>query len=507
MAVPSYTDNGDIAAPATSPLESALAIVRTSGDNALNLLARVFSRPGKLLAAQGNTIIHGWIVRPAGKGDGNSYTETGNEKIDEVLVSVYRAPKSYTGENGADISCHGGIATVRAIMETLKTAGFRDALPGEFTFRAFMHGKLDLTRSESVMELVSAKTEKAREHAVSRLEGKLEKEIQAVKDGLVTVLASAELFLDYSEDEAYAGGGVSDEEAGCLPERLLLEDSLDRLRSLSRSYHRERLYQEGALTVIAGRPNAGKSSLFNLLLGEDRAIVSSIPGTTRDWIEAWVSIEDIPIRLVDTAGLRDPLDIIENIGIERSRALLEKADLILYLIEGTEGFTVEDRAFLQKFSHTQAEIKFPADNRLDIPAQSSSPLIVLWNKADLSPLPRMEVEFTIQEISARTGQGLEGLVSAIAAVLEDGSGAAAIQDRWSGQSAGSSSPGTVRQKDLIDQSIRVLEESLGLADSGGSLDIITPLIRDAVNYLGEITGEVSPADILEAMFSRFCIGK
>jgi tRNA modification GTPase len=430
--------------------------------------------------------------------------KTCDEKIDEVLVSVYRAPKSYTGEDSADISCHGGIAAVRAIMDTLKAAGFRDALPGEFTFRAFMHGKLDLTRSESVMELVCAKTEKAREHAVSRLEGQLAREIKAIKEELITVLASAEIFLDYSEDEACAGG-TSDEEAGRLPQRWRLEDSLNRLRSLSRLYRRERLYQEGALTVIAGRPNAGKSSLFNLLLREDRAIVSSIPGTTRDWIEAWVSIEGIPIRLVDTAGLRVPLDILENMGIERSRTLLEKADLILYLIDGAEGFTAEDRAFLHTF-HSSAEAhRKPSDSGVRNPPDP--PLIVLWNKADLNPQPQPGFTFALQGISAKTGQGLDGLVSAIAAALEDNFGATETQNGWTGQSAGSSAPGTARQKELVDRSIGALEESLNLADSGGSLDIITPLIREAVNYLGEITGEVSTADILEAMFSRFCVGK
>jgi tRNA modification GTPase len=356
------------------------------------------------------------------------------------------------------------------------------------------------------MELVSAKTERAREHAVSRLEGKLEREIQVIKEDMIRVLASAELFLDYSEDEAYAGGNTSDEEAGHLPERRRLEDSLDRLRSLSRLYRRERLYQEGALAVITGRPNAGKSSLFNLFLGEDRAIVSGIPGTTRDWIEAWVSIEGIPIRLVDTAGLRDPagVNILENIGIERSWALLERADLILYLIDGAEGFTAEDKAFLQSlYSGTATEMK-PSNGQSDL-SQLRVPLIVLWNKADLKPLPHMELGFAVREISAITGQGLEGLMSVIAAGLEDNCGAAETQSAWTGR--GSSAPGTVRQKDLIDQSISVLEESLSLADNGGSLDIITPLIREAVNYLGEITGEVSTADILEAMFSRFCVGK
>ncbi|MDR0377975.1 MAG: tRNA uridine-5-carboxymethylaminomethyl(34) synthesis GTPase MnmE, partial [Spirochaetaceae bacterium] len=327
-APPSYGDTSPIAAIATPLGESALAVIRTSGPRAVDLLAAVFSRPEALRGAPGGTTVHGWILE-AGAG-----TTGKAARIDEAVLSVYRAPRSYTGEESVDISCHGGTAPAPAVMRVLRAAGFRDSLPGEFTFRAFMNGKLDLTRAESVMELVSAKTETSREHAVRRLSGVLEAEIQTVKGLLVRALTGIELLLDYPEDEADPAGAPAD-----LP---LIEEALARLRALAASYRRERLYRDGALTVIAGRPNAGKSSLFNLLLREERSIVTSVPGTTRDWIEAWIAVDGVPIRLADTAGLHDTDDPVERLGMERSRKLLAGADLALYLIDGGAGFTEED---------------------------------------------------------------------------------------------------------------------------------------------------------------------
>jgi tRNA modification GTPase len=477
MSAYDYGDTAPMAAHATLLGESALAIIRTSGENSIETLAGVFSRPKKLLEAPGNSIVHGWITGPGG------------EKIDEVLVSVYRGPRTYTGEDGADISCHGGIAAAKGVMTALHGAGFRNSLPGEFTFRAFMNGKLDLTQAESVMELVSAKTGLGREHAVRRLAGALGEEISGIKEMMVQVLAGVELYLDYSEDDglSLAGdnpnteGRDSLEAAGLLPDRPLAEAALTRLRTLAGSYRRERLYAEGALAVIAGRPNAGKSSLFNLLLKEDRSIVTDIPGTTRDWIEALVSIEGIPVRIADTAGLHDSQDPVERIGIARSRELLDAADSILYIIDGAQGITAEDRDFLA-----------------DLP--EGKPVIVLWNKADLAAPPETPMP-ALRPISAKTGAGIPELTRELAACLEQAAGGG---EQPADSSAGIGAP---RQKELIDQAVAALEEALALADRRDPLDIIAPLLREGVNALGEITGEVSTADILETMFSRFCIGK
>ena len=468
----SYGDEAPIAALATVPGVSALALIRTSGKNALDLLSRVFSRPQAIREAPGNTLVHGWIINPAIEKGEKEKKEKG-EKIDDVLVSVYRAPRSYTGEDGADISCHGGTATVKALLRVLHGAGFRGALPGEFTFRAFINGKLDLTQAEAVMELVSAKTDGARGRAVSRLAGSLEKELGEIKRLLARVLAGVELRLDYAEDE------LEDEDAEHLPERSKAEEALGRLNVLARSYRRERLYQEGALVVIAGKPNAGKSSLFNRLLNEERAIVAETPGTTRDWIEGWISLEGVPIRLADTAGLRDSRDRIEENGVSRTRELLSRADGVLYLIDGTRGIAPEDAAFL-------AEPPGPAG------------VIGVWNKIDAAPLlPRR----SLVGISAKTGQGIEELTRALMTQITS------FPSILHGQEQEPPGIATERQKACIDAAAAHIAEGLALADTYAPLDLMAPLFREGINALGEITGQVSTAEILEVMFGAFCVGK
>jgi len=491
MTKPDYGDKDPIAALATTLGESAIAIIRTSGANsggksAIDLLAEIFSRPEALLAAPGNTVVHGWIVEPCSK-----------KKLDEVLVSVYRAPHSYTGEDSAEISCHGGIAAVKAVLAALKKAGFREALKGEFTFRAFMNGKLDLTKAESVMELVAAKTGRGREQAVRRLSGVLEREITSIKEMLVEVLAASEIYLDYSEDEFLS---PDEESEGALPNKALAENAAGRLKVLSELWNRERIYAEGALAVLAGLPNAGKSSLFNHLIREDRSIVTDVPGTTRDWIEAIISLDDIPLRLADTAGLRKiannapdmkEIDEAERLGVERSMELLEKADLVLYVVDGVKGFTVEDRDFIARRGETQIE----------------KPLVLIWNKADLakpSAFPDEKAQFL--PVSAKTGEGIPELLRLMAGLLEKSS-PSSLSASTEDQLLEAAGPGSIRQKELIGLALGEIEEALALARQGESLDLIAPLIRSAVNALGEITGEVSNADILRVMFSRFCVGK
>ena len=472
----SYGDDSPIAAFATTPGNSALTLIRCSGKGSIELASSVFAaartknnslqeNKSPLATAPGNTVIHGWIV------------SNKNEKIDDVLVSIFRSPKSYTGQDSLDICCHGGAVAGRSVMEALKQAGFRDALPGEFTFRAFMNGKLDLTKAESVMELVSAKTETSRRHAVSRLSGSLHNEIDGIKKLLVDVLAAAEIFLDYSEDEISAD---AEEAEGKLPKKDTALEALARLKKLSASWQLERVYQEGLTVVIAGCPNSGKSSLFNALLKEDRSIVTEIPGTTRDWIEAWVTIEGIPIRLIDTAGLRETGDSVEKIGVERSRKLLEESDIVLYLIDGSRGLTAEDKVFIANLGKH----------------------IIIWNKCDIAPLPeslRVSGQIPIS-VSAKTG---EGLVELYAAIISE----AGIKDLQLHDDPSSATLGTIRQKNLVDAACASLEEALTLSDNDEPLDIIAPLLKDTVNSLGEITGEVSTADLLEKMFSNFCVGK
>ncbi|MDR2792674.1 MAG: tRNA uridine-5-carboxymethylaminomethyl(34) synthesis GTPase MnmE [Treponema sp.] len=459
-----YGEDSPIAALATPSGQGALAIVRTSGKDAVDRLASCFSAPRKLRTAPGNTVVYGWIL---GKN---------RSRVDETLVSVFRAPKSYTGEDAADISCHGGYAVAQAVLETLHDAGFRDALPGEFTFRAFMNNKIDLTRAESVKEIVSAKSGKAHSGAIRRLSGGLEAEIRSIKEKLVRVLAGAELFLDYSEDEYMETD--ADERTGSLPDRARAWEAHAALQDLSASFRIENLYQEGAFAVIAGRPNAGKSSLFNRLVKEDRAIVTETPGTTRDWLEAWIAIEGIPVRLADTAGIRDSEDAVEKIGVERSLDLITCADVLLYIVDGTTGLSAEDMQFLHSG------------------AVEGTPLITVWNKADIArEMPDNSTGMV--RVSAKTGEGIVKLSALIAEVLLADHGA---EDERIGVAS-------ARQKALIDKALTYTADALAMADTGQALDIIAPSLREAVNCLGEITGEVSTTDILDVMFSSFCVGK
>ncbi len=496
---PSYGDAQPIVAPATPLAESALAVLRCSGASSIEAVSRVFSRPDALLAAAGHSVVHGWILGKDG------------ERIDEVLLSVFRAPRSYTGEEGVDLSCHGGIAAAKAVLAALEGEGFRRALPGEFTFRAFINGKLDLTRAESVMELVSAKTDEGRSRAADRLAGELEGELRVIRDLLVGVLAATELFLDYSEDDGVslvAADGLGEsprqehlEAAGMLPDRPSAEEARRRLAALAASYRMERLYGEGATVAVAGRPNAGKSSLFNRLVKEERSIVTEVPGTTRDWIEAWISLDGVPVRLVDTAGLRHADDPVERIGVARSRSLLAEADLVLYVLDGERGMEQDDADFIRTHGDTQDNARRAAPK---------PPLIVVWNKADLRPPVGDEFQLVADSfrpvaVSARTGEGVHALAERLVSVLEEAAGAPA-----GGETApGRRGPGiaTERQKGLVDAALSAVDEALALSNRGEPLDLVAQALREAVHALGEITGEVSSADILEAMFGRFCVGK
>ena len=490
---------GDTCPIAIQAAQGSIALIRICGQGSLESLAQIFSRPQALLNAAGNTVVYGWI-----RDFSSSPHISPPALIDQVLISVYRAPRSYTGEDGADISCHGGSAAVKAVLEALRKAGFQDALPGEFTFRSFINGKMDLTQSESVMELVSAKSKHGLEHAVKRLSGTLEREIHVIRDKLLEILSALELYLVYPEEEIEEIEEIDehDRKQEHMPQREEAEDILRKLQSLAVSYRRERLYQEGVLAVIAGRPNAGKSSLFNVLLSEDRSIVTEKPGTTRDWIEAALTIEGIPVRLADTAGIRSVLlpcesqtsvmDEAEIQGIQRSRDLIEQANIILYTVDACEGLNIEDQTFLKEYTQSRDRL-----------------LVLVWNKVDLEDtlpesipcLPEKSEFFSFIPVSCKTGIGIGELCSSIASLIIENT----AKDSDLGEVR--AGLGTERQKDLTEKAALLLEEALLLADQKEPLDIIAPFLREALNTLGEITGEVSSADILDLMFSRFCLGK
>ncbi|MBQ0052281.1 MAG: tRNA uridine-5-carboxymethylaminomethyl(34) synthesis GTPase MnmE [Treponema sp.] len=473
-----YTPEEPIAAIATALAPGALGIVRASGKNCIELLSKCFSRPKALLAAEGNTIVYGWILQP------ENCAETG-AKIDEVLVSVFRAPRSFTGEDMVEISCHGGVNVVQSVYNLLLGNGFRQAEKGEFTFRAYINGKTDLTKAEAVREIIDSKTNVSRSHAAGRLAGNLYDTIDGVKKLVVDTLAAIEVEIEYPEDEETIADSFDSAE---------LTKAKTALEELAGSWKAEKIYQDGARVVLCGRTNAGKSSLFNALLKEDRAIVSDIEGTTRDFIESWIDFDGIPARLFDTAGLRQTDDVIEAVGVERTRDLSEEADLILYLVDSVSGMNDEDRSFISNYIERNSKI----------------PLILVFTKADASSQKLSEknasdractklpqsIEKSSVSISSKTGQGLSELSTAVRNALS-------LAEKSERNQTGL---GSERQKVCVEQALECVNHALELTEDY-ALDAVVQDLEDCLDFLGEVTGEVTPDDVLGSIFSRFCVGK
>jgi len=451
-----------IAALATPAASSALAVIRVSGPGSLQLLAPLVAGRFDPASAAGHTL-HRCVLKD------------GEERVDEVLLAVYRSPRSFTGEDGAEIFCHGSLPVIARLLSLLARSGFRAAGPGEFTQRAFLNGRMGLTQAEAVNEIVRARTDRARGLALRRLGGAIESRVRRAREALVDLRASLEVLIDYAEDRD-ADSLDPDGGHGESVDLRLLDEAEGVLQSLVRTYRQGRVYQEGVTVAIAGATNAGKSSLFNLLLRQDRAIVSEVHGTTRDWLEGTASIEGIPVRLMDTAGLRDSSDPLESEGIRRTREVIGAADAVLFLVDGTRGIGEDDRRFLDGWE---------------------GPAVLLrgWNKADLPGILPAPDGFL--PVSAVTGEGLEAVQRAIAAAA------------LGGAPADGSEPLVVseRQRDLL---VRALEAAARLrraAAGGATPDLLAVDLADALDALGEITGEVTSAEILDRMFARFCVGK
>ncbi len=498
-----YTPEEPIASVATSLAPAALGIIRTSGKNTIELLSKIFSRPEALKNAPGNTIVYGWIVDSQNikSQEAKNLNEKERlQKIDEVLVSVFRAPKSFTGEEMAEISCHGGTAVVTKILNLLLRSGFRQAERGEFTFRAFLNGKTDLTKAEAVREIIDSRTGVSSQKAAGRLAGGLAEEIASVKKLIVDTLAQIEVEIEYPEDEETIADAY---------DKKNLETAASALAALASSWKSEKLYQEGARIVLAGKTNAGKSSLFNALLKEDRAIVSDIEGTTRDWIESWISIDGIPARLFDTAGLRKTDDKIELAGLVSTKELSDEADLILYLadasLSGDETESI-DTDFLaarkepvifvwNKIDKIGADAKKPEDN-LNADADFLQKERAGGFNTGTPSLSKGIAARAVVSVSARTGLGIKSLVHEIKKVLLAGQETERVQ----------AGLGSERQKLLITAALESIRHALSL-DTGYSLDATVQDLEDALDALGELTGEVTADDVLESIFSHFCVGK
>lgn len=474
----SYIPEQAIAAIATALAPSALAVIRCSGKNSIELVSKIFSRPQALLEAEGNTTLYGWI-------------QEGEKKIDEVILAVYRAPKSFTGEEMVEIFCHGGISVVRSIYALLLANGFSEAERGEFSFRSFINGKTDLTRAEAIREIIESKTQDASSRAAGRLSGSLFQQLLELKKQLLHVLASIEVEIEYPEDEETFLDAFK-------PEELI--KVLSALETLSESWSCEKMYQEGARVILAGKTNAGKSSLFNAILKEDRAIVSDQHGTTRDWIESIVSLDGIPARLFDTAGLRKTQDLVEQKGVEMTQELAKDADLLLYLIDGTIGISDEDSAFIE-----------------NILVKHSFPLLLVITKKDKNKTNLFDIikamaalkfkaphtqadSLEIVEISSKTSEGIAELSQKAKKLLIEKSQAISCQRNQAGL-------GSLRQKQAIDEAIESIQHALEVYEANYTIDALALDIENALEALAIITGEVSGDDILESIFSQFCVGK
>ena len=490
-----YTPEEPISSIATALAPAALGIVRVSGKGCIELVSKVFSRPKALFEAAGNTLVYGWIQTPVVavpepvegvETTGGEVPEGEVSKIDEVMLAVYRAPKSFTGEDMVEIFCHGGPAVVTAIQNLMLKIGFRQANRGEYTFRAFINGKTDLTKAEAVKEIIDSHTDASRSHAAGRLAGSLFTEIDDIKKLIIDTLAAIEVEIEYPEDEETIADSFDRED---------IETAARRLRALADSWRGEKLYQDGARVVLAGRTNAGKSSLFNAILKEERAIVSDIEGTTRDWLESWASINGIPVRLFDTAGLRETSDVIEAQGVEISRNLVHDADVVLYLVDGISGMNDEDCQFI--------------DN-------CQEPLIVVYTKSDKAgattentchaelvsasqdrPRNKFGVTENSIHISSKTGAGLSELFKAITSILTAGLSTEHTQ----------AGLGSARQKEAVSAALESVEHALISADDNYTLDAVVQDLEDALDSLGEVTGDVTPDDVLGSIFANFCVGK
>lgn len=457
----SITKEFDTIAAISTPLgEGAIGIVRLSGTKALDIAKSIFK--GKdLTTVASHTLNYGHIIKPS----------TG-EVIDEVMVSVMLAPKTFTREDVIEINTHGGIAVTNDILQLLIKQGARMAEPGEFTKRAFLNGRIDLTQAEAVMDLIRAKTDKAMSIAIKQLDGSLSQLISDTRQEILNTLAQVEVSIDYPEYD-----DVEEMTTALLRDKTREFQTL--LEQLLRTAKRGKILREGLSTAIIGRPNVGKSSLLNTLLREDKAIVTDIAGTTRDVIEEYVNIKGIPLKLVDTAGIRETDDLVEQIGVERSKKALQEADLVLLVLNASEKLTEQDKALLA--------------------LSQDSNRIILLNKTDLEQvIEKDQLPEEAIPISVLQNQNIDLIEDRINQIFFDHTGLIE-QDATYLSNA--------RHISLIEQAVQSLEavnEGLAL---GMPVDLLQIDLTRAWEILGEITGDAAPDELITQLFSQFCLGK
>ena len=455
-----------IAAISSAPGEGAIGIVRLSGDDALAIADKVYNLGQKKLSTQDSHTIHyGHIVDPK---DG--------QEIDEVMVSVMREPKTFTREDIVEINTHGGIVATNRVLELVLREGATLAEPGEFTKRAFINGRIDLTQAEAVMDLIRAKTDRSMDLAVKQLDGKLSNLIENLRQDILNTLAQVEVNIDYPEYD-----DVEEMTLKLLGEKTtIIKDRIDGLLSTAKQ---GKILRDGISTAIVGRPNVGKSSLLNALLREEKAIVTDIEGTTRDTVEEYINIRGVPLKLVDTAGIRDTEDVVERIGVERSKKALMEAELVLLLLNQSEALTAGDRELL---ALTQDHKRIIIMNKIDLPNQLLKESLLEWVEED-----------EIIATSMMTQEGIDALEEKIADYF------------FSGQSGEKDATyvSNARHIDLLQKASRSLDEVKNGIDMGMPVDLIQIDFTRAWEILGEIIGENAPDELLTQLFSQFCLGK
>lgn len=451
-----------IAAISTPRGEGGIGIVRISGNNALDILEKIFKpKSGKAIKGLRNySINYGHIF-------------DGKTLVDEVLVSIMKAPNTYTREDIVEINCHGGFVITEKVLEVVLKNGARIAGIGEFTRRAFLNGRIDLTQAEAVIDLIHGKTEKSVSLSLNQLRGDLKEQIEHLKKLVLDVAAHINVVLDYPEE------GIDDP----LPEHLVenLQEVLDTTDRLIRSYDKGKMIKEGIKTAIVGKPNVGKSSILNSVLKEERAIVTHVAGTTRDVIEEVVNLKGIPLVLVDTAGIRKTDDLVENIGVEKSKKLIESADLILFVVDGSRPLDEEDMKIHEAI---KAEKVIGILNKIDIKED-----------IDLSPLTKISKWL---EISAIKNQGIDEMEEEIYRHIIDEN----IED-----SSQKITITNVRHKSALEKTKQSIENIFETIESGLPMDLMAVDIKGALDSLSEVTGEISSEDLLDHIFSNFCVGK
>ncbi|GIM45894.1 tRNA modification GTPase MnmE [Collibacillus ludicampi] len=453
-----------IAAIATALGEGSVAIVRLSGPESIAVVDRIFKSRKRLSEQDTHTLTYGHIVDPQ--------TE---EVVDEVLVALMRAPRSYTREDVVEIHCHGGIIAVQRILRLVLRYGARLAEPGEFTKRAFLNGRIDLPQAEAIIDLIRSKTDQAQKLAMRQVEGRLSQEIRELRQKLIELLAHVEVTIDYPEHD------VED----VTTHHILVEGEkvVERIEQLLKGAQTGRILREGLRTVILGRPNVGKSSLMNALSRTNRAIVTDIPGTTRDILEEQISLRGIPIHIIDTAGIRETEDIVERIGVERSREALQEADLVLFMIDASRELTWIDKELLQEVR------KYPTIvilNKLDLP-----------RKVKTDEILQLTDDAPIIEMSLKEGRGIDALEDEVERLFFAG----ALEGKEGTYVS------NARHISLLEKAKRQLEEALSSARMGLTLDLVAVDLRNAWETLGEVIGQAVGEDLLDQIFSQFCLGK